>query len=315
MIAKDLNDMGKPRRTFKGSGFARFSDGTRVKAWFTLVQLIDTQLMFITDIKRPIWDWVAASIELTSFHGTLQDGRPVSVQGFFIIENKQAPQGKTRLIGYSSNWIIGEPNINEATSIFFELVNFRFLGTENEVFIEGSTQRSTLSLMTLKLGEREIKLRWEPDYDRVVAALRAQHGVQVTCTATATIENSADIDLAIAMMETLCDIMTVARGTLVSWTSFDVKAGGSRPPLYSRYRDSVTRPFVGIELINSADREHTKSFLERGFLRCQEIAPDFQVKKIARVFSDTRGGSFIESRSLLIGVLVEYLASVRSRLE
>ena len=51
-----------------------------------------------------------------------------------------------------------------------------------------------------------------------------------------------------------------------------------------------------------------------GFLRCQELEPDFQIRNIARSFIETRNGSFIESRSLLIGVLAEYLASVRARL-
>jgi hypothetical protein len=314
MTVKDLNRLGTRRRVFKGSGFARFSDGIEVKASFTLAQLIDTQLLFIADVRRPIWDFMTDGLELISFTGALHDGRSVSIQGFFIKETKQAPQGNARLIGYSSHWEIGEPNFKEATSISFDLVNFRFLGIESEIYVEGDRRYSTLSLMTLKLAEREIKLRWVADYDQVVANLRAHSSVQVTCTATTPIKDSTEIDAVISIVDTLCDVMTVARGTLVSWTSFDVNVLRSKLP-YSRYRNSVTRRFVGIELINNTERQYTKSFLERSFSRCQEIAPDFQVRKIARAFTETRDGPFIESRSLLIGVLVEYIASVRARID
>lgn len=314
MTSKDFSKFGRQRRVFKGSGLARFSDGSEVKASLSLAQLTDTQLLFIADVKRPIWDFMVDGLDLDSFSGMLQDGRSVSVKGLFIKENKEASHGRARLIGYSSHWVIGEQNFREATSISFELVNFLFLGTESETFIEGDTRRSTLSLMTLKLGDREIKLRWVAEYEQVVATLQAQHGVQVTCTATTTVKDSDELDTVVSMLDTLCDVMTVARGTLISWTSFDINIKGSELP-YSRYRNSITRRFVGIELIVNTERQYTKSFLERGFSRCKEIAPGFQIRKIARAFTETRDGPFIESRSLLIGVLVEYIASVRAQID
>ncbi len=166
--------------------------------------------------------------------------------------------------------------------------------------------------MTLEIAQRQIKLQWVLDYERVVAILSAQHGVQVTCTATSAIRDTTDIDSVIEIIDTLCDVMTVARGTLVSWTSFDVMVKDSKLP-YSRY-NSVTRPFVGIGLISSNECQNTKLFLERGFSRCQDISPDFQVRKIARSFTETRTGAFLESRALLIFLLVEYIATL-SRLD
>jgi len=314
MTSSDLNRFGTSRRVFKGSGLATFGNGAEVKARFTLAQLVDTRLIFIADIKRPSWNCLADLPTVIGFIGKLIDGRSVSVEGILIKESRQISRYRTRLIGYSGQWIIGKPDFREAASISFNLVNFRFLGTEKEVFIEGDNWRSSLSLMTLKLGDREIKLRQVVDYDQVVASLRAQHGLQVTCIATTIIKDSTELDTTISKIDTLCDVMTVARGTLVNWISFDVITSESELP-YSRYRNSVTRDFSEIELINNSDPQNTKSFIEKGFSRCQEIAPDFQIRQIARAFTETRGGPFIESRSLLIGVLVEYIASVRARLD
>lgn len=314
MTIKDLSNYGARRKVFQGKGIATFNDGSEVQARYTLVQLADADLLFSIHVNRSMWDFLGGTLAAESLRGTLQDGRPVNAHGFLTKESKQSTQAKTRLIGYTSGWEIGETNFREASLISFDIVNFRFFGTENEEFIEGDTKRATSSLMKLSLGKREFTLRWEEDYDQAVASLRAQQGVQVTCTVSTKIEDSAEIDAVIADVETLCDVMTVARGTLVNWTSFDVKSKQSEI-LFSRYRNSITRRFAGTELINSTDRQSTKSFLERGFSRCQEIAPDFQIRKIARAFTETKAGPFIESRSLLIGVLVEYIASVRARID
>jgi hypothetical protein len=314
MTVKDLRKFGILRKIFKGSGLVRFSDGVETRARFTLAQLADTQLLFSADADRSAWDFFTGPLEAVNLTGILSDGRTVSVEGLFLKNTRLASRGKTRLIGYSSHWTLGESDFSEATSVSFELVNFRFLGTETEESVVDGKQCSTLSLMTLNLGDRKVKLRRVPDYDQVEATLRAQRGVQVTCTATTSISSPSELDIIVPFMDSLCDVMSVARGTLICWTSFDINSSEDKPS-YSRYRNSVTRRFAEIELIDDSDRDHTKSFLERGVLRCQELEPDFQIRKVARAFSETRDGPFIESRSLLIGVLAEYLASVRARLD
>lgn len=314
MTIKSLNYYGSRRKVFQGKGIASFTNGSEVQASFSLVQLTDVNLLVSIDVKQKMWNFLANSFELDGLRGTLQDGRPINAYGFFIKESKQTTQSKTSLVGYTSGWEIGEKNFQQASFICFDIVNFRFDGTETEVFIEGKTQRTTSSSMRLSLGKREFTLRWTKNYDQAVATLRAQQGVQVTCTVSTKIEDSTELEAVITDVETLCDVMTVARGTLVNWVSFEVKSKKS-DILFSRYRNSITRRFSGIELISSSDRQSSKSFLERGFSRCQEIAPDFQIRKIARAFTETRAGAFIESRSLLIGVLIEYIASVRARID
>jgi hypothetical protein len=314
MSIKEITKFGIPRKVFKGCGFARLSNGNEVTAQFTLVQLIDAQLVFFADIQHPIWDFLTERLQVNSLSGQLSDGRLVNIDGLFLKETKQKSRNKTRLIGYSSHWVLGEPAFSESTSICFELVNFLFRGTETELIIDNDKQDFRWSIMTLNLGDRAITLRQISNYDQVVATLQSQHGIQITCTATTTIKDASELAETITIIDTLCDVISVARGTLISWTSYDVNTpenGLSQ----SRYRDSVTRRFVGIELIHRSNGRHTKEFLERSFSRCQELEPGFAIRRIARAFTETRDGPFIESRSLLIGVLTEYLASVQARLD
>lgn len=169
--------------------------------------------------------------------------------------------------------------------------------------------------MTLMLGGRQVQLRQAADYDQVMATLRALSGVRVTCTATTTITSLVEIEDVVSMMDSLCGVMSVARGTLISWTSLEIPVTDGVSP-YSQYRSSVSRPFEEVGLIRDDDSVSTKHFLEEGFRRSKELGKDFPVRAIVHDFIETRGGgTFIENRSLRIAVLVEYLANIHAQLE
>lgn len=315
MTARALQKFGVLRTVFRGTGSIRLSDGSDVRTRFTLGQLANTRLLICADVERPSWSFLPDNLEAESLQGTLKDGRKISATGLFIKEINAAPGvNRTRLVAYSGYWTISGPSIDGQASVVFELVNFSYLGTEHEIQVVNGFEHGALSLMKLTLGGREVQLRWIADYDQAMATLRAQGGVQVTCTATSTISESSEIDAVVSMIDTLCDTMSVARGTLTSWTSFEVHTADEVSP-YSQYRNSVTRRYTGIELIGENDRQNTKSFLQEAFRKCEELDKAFQVRKIARAFVETRDGPFIESRSLLVAVLAEYLANVRAQLE
>lgn len=315
MAIKDLKRFGAPRKVFRGTGSIRLSDGSESRARFTFGQFDDAQLLICVDIKRSSWDFIGVSHEVESIHGKLTDGRKVNATGLFLKESTAiSSTNKTRLFMYSSQWIIGEADFDGQAEVIFELVNFCFQGTESEIAVINSVKHHKLSLMTLSLGSKQVQIRQISHYDQEVAALRTQRGVRVTCTATTTLSRPSEIDNAISMIDVMCDIMSVARGTLVSWTSFDIQTVNDEKP-YSLFRNSVTRRYASTALINDNDRNHSKLFLENGFQRCSVLHKDFKIRRAARAFTETRDGSFIEARSLQIAVLVEYLTNVKARLD
>ena len=315
MSVKILRKFGVLRRVLRGKGSIGLSDGSDVRnARFTLGQLANTRLLICVDVGRSTGDFWFGRLEAKTLQGTLTDGRKISAKGLWIRETQGALFGKkAKLILHSEHWTIGDSSIDGQVSVVFELVNFRFSGTEPEIRMVNGFEHGTL-IMTLILGDRQVQLRPIADYDQAIATLRAQSGVQVTCTATTAISAPSEIEAIVSMVDTLCDVMSVARGTLVSWTSLEIRTADELSP-YSQYRSSVTRRYAQIELIENDDSQNTKRFLEEGFRKCEELDDDFKVRKIARAFIETKDGPFIESRSLLIAVLVEYLANVRARLE
>jgi hypothetical protein len=316
MTIKELKKFGTLRRTFRGKGIISLSNGSELPTRFTLAQQSDGQLLLSADINLSVWEFAASKIEVQKLTGVLLDGRVANVSGpiFLKAVNSVTGTNKARLIAYLSNWTLGNSNFSGSALSTFEIVNFRFLGTQCEVIAKEGVERGTLSLMPLALGNRDVQLRQVSNYTEAEVALQARRGVEVTCTATTTLNSFEDMGGAVSVVDTLCDVMSVARATLISWTSFEVTASDSTP-LYSQCRNSVTRRYAGTELIHRNDPHQTKRFLERGFTRCRELDQDFQMRRIARAYTETRDGPFIETRSLLIAVLAEYLAGVRVRLD
>lgn len=314
MTSKGLDKFGVLRRAFQGAGLIRFQNGEEFEAQFTLAQHYDGQLLFSADLARPIWDFFGRQFEVESLTGTLSDGRPVNLLDPIFLKETSPSNSGTRLVGFPSRWAIGQMDFDSPAFVTFELVNFLFLGTEVETVTRDGLERSTLSLLPLNLGGTEVEVRWSPDYKQVESTLRAQKGVQVTCIVRKTIHSAAEVGDAESAIEALCNLMSVARGTLVSWTSYDIHAS-NEAPYYSFYRNSVTRRYAGIQLIQDHRIHETKSFLEEGFKLYGGLDEEYQMGRVARAYTEARAGPFLETRSMLIAVLAEYLAGVRARLE
>jgi hypothetical protein len=314
MTIKSLREFGTIRRSHVGRGLISLSNRSKLACRFTLAQRSDGQLLFSAAVNLPTWDFAAGNIRVESLTGVLADGRPVTVPGSIVLKTVRpiSDTAKTRLIGYLDEWFIGNREFWEDADVSFCLVNFRFLGTESELRLRNNGLCSTLSVMSLNLGKRRMRLKQVEDYEEVEASLRARGNVEVTCVATTTINSGEELDEAVSAIETLSDVMSVARATLVSWISLEVTNLAGRP-VFSQSRSSVTRRFAGIELIHRSDPGQTKEFLEKAFVRCRELHQDFPMRRIARAYTETRDGPFVESRSLLIAVLAEYLAGVRAR--
>lgn len=318
MSIKSLKKYGIVKKVFKGKGTLKFKSGAIYSCRFTLGQFSNANLLISADINcLPIeFFFRHVNDEIEELKGTLLDKRPIQLVGPIYLRKMDATSNKqnSRLIIHVSQCVIGVLEFSKPATVSFEISNFLFTGTEKEIHKVDEQEQNEFSLLPLKLGDREIQIRKVSNYKEVETILWAQKGVETTCTANTNIDNPAELDEIISTIDALCDMASVARGTLINWSAFEIKALGGAP-IFSTYRDSVIRRYASFELLKRSDVQNSKHFLERGYLRSLELAAEFQITRIARAFTETRDGPFIETRSLLIAVLTEYLAGIRSRLD
>jgi hypothetical protein len=321
MQIEDLEKFGFFRQTFLGDGFVKLADGSQAEGKFAIAQRDDGQLFFKIDFTPPAWKILNDDDFIQELTGTLSDGRPANLNAPLFIKEISPPTLTkdgliVTVIGYPSKCEFGKKQFNTSAVAIFDLVNCLFLGTEAEKVIDEKGQlKEAKPLMTINLGERQVELRQIPQYKQAESILRAQRGVQITCTAKTPIENFSKIDEVVSTIEALCYLMSIARGTLISWSSFNIFDSDDELPLYSVYLNTITRNYDGNALIRETPQHHTKTFLETGFVRYKKMDEDFQIRRITRAYVETRSGPFLETRAMLIGVLAEYLANVQARLE
>jgi hypothetical protein len=318
MSIKSLRKYGIVKRAFKGKGTLKLKSGTIYRCRITLGQFTNANLLICADINcLPIeFFFRHAKDEVEELKGTLLDERPIQLVGPIYLRKMEATPNKqnSRLIIHVSQCVIGGLAFVRPATVSFDISNFLFNGTEIETHIVDGQEQSDFSLLPLKVRDREIQIRKVSNYKEIETILWAQKGVETTCIASTSIDDPTELDEITSVMDTICDVASVARGTLINWNALEVKTIQGNP-VYLRYRDSVIRRYASFELIKRDNIQQSKDFLERGCLRCIELANEFQIKRIARAFTETRDGPFIETRSLLIAVLTEYLAGIRSRLD
>lgn len=318
----NFKEFGASRKTFQGTGIVKLTNGSQTKADFAVMQRDDGQLFFKMLFTPPAWEILNESDFIEEITGTLSDDRLATLSAPIFIKNHSFPSPtedgwSVTVAGFPSRFEIGDKEFKDSSIIIFDLVNCLFLGTEREkeYYDDGQRKSSDLSLLTLNLGERLVKLKQSYEYGQTKATLRAQKGIQVTCTAETKIGGSQEVRKIISLMDTVCSLMSVARGTLVNWISFDVFDVVNEIPIYSVYFNSVTQNFAELAPIREIPQQNTKLFLESGYMRYQQLDKDYQIKRISRAYVETRSGSFLETRTMLIGVLAEYLANVQAKLE
>ena len=228
----------------------KFHDRTEVPAKFTLAQTSETDLVFTACVPLLSWEHEHRALGVDRLLGELSDGRSVSIDGLIVLYTElNFPLKKTYLTGYASNFVFGTPEFESEASISFELTNFLFMGNEFEKRLSGNIREARRPLLSLRLDGRVITIRQKDEYEKIRIDLEARRGVKVTCTAKTTIKNSSEINEITEMIAGLCDVISIARSTLVNWTSYDVMAQDGRV-IFSSYRNSVTRNYSGIALIH-----------------------------------------------------------------
>ena len=106
----------------------------------------------------------------------------------------------------------------------------------------------------------------------------------------------------------ICDLLTFARGTLISWVYYDlVSDSGER--LFSHHVPAVTRPYsAGLPLISPGHkRTRELRFIVESLSPYRRLRTEHGSRAVVQAFAEVRGAGFMDTRALLAVSLIEYL--------
>jgi hypothetical protein len=312
-----LDNYGEFRHIFEGSGIIRVTQDNLDEGQFLFGQKSNGTLIIFAELTNPSFPFTTQPEVVEIVHCSLESGQDVDLVGPYYISRFNYSMNDEEETKVTITWIatdirIGSGEVSEEYVVNFELTNFLFRGTEMaEVMMEGHRVRSN-SLFPVTFQEIDVFFQQIPEYKQAKARIKAQNGVEITATGSIEIEENKKIDDVIEFMDKICDLLTIARGTIISWTSLSVEKDDE--VIISIYRNSLTGRFINFGVLNENNSDETRKFLETGFEHYINLDENYRLREIARAYASTRSSSFLEERCLLIGVLAEYIASVNARL-
>lgn len=303
--------MTTSRIRFSGDdGILDYGDGREVRCSFEIRQHGNADVYLQCQHDREDWmhlefeDPQAAPLRL---RGMTRDGRPIVLDGGLTPVRVRLGSE-----GHAITYFCGGPHAARLTDEWegpalarFALTNLLFRGRR----VAAPDARRGLSV---DIAGRRIALLQVPEYTELEGALKESHGIEVTCHAEVSISGRQDLEEAVEAVDRLTYLLTLATGTVVSWTAYDVvdAAGVS---LREVVRSAVTKPYAGPSLIDTRDANVLGVFLESLYAEYLRLDPTYQLARVIHARTDVNGGGFLETRAFATAVLLEYVVGTYLR--
>jgi len=145
-------------------------------------------------------------------------------------------------------------------------------------------------------------------YAQAIQSLKAEHNVDITCSASVTTTSSITDRTVRMAINRLCSLLSLARGCMISWIYYEVLSSNEQP-LRRFHCDAITKPFSSTrELIASNPPQDTEAFIGQTYERYLAADKEFGVFKAIQAFTDAKCPTdFLQMRSLKAVVVMEYL--------
>ena len=219
-----LKDYGNCLCQYHGKGIITLEDGKKFDCLFEAGQLTNGQVLLLCDFLPPLPTYL--SISATNFEGTTSDGFRICATEAFDETSYLPDIPIDRSSGVRAAFHIYQITVQivedeRSQLLHFGITNFEFIGTEPTRAPDNSFHL-TLPL-DLQSDSRSTRLLIKPlDLNgKIMRRLRTLKSVDVSCEASAEISADGDVAVVTEVVDDLCYILSVARGTKIQWVYCD----------------------------------------------------------------------------------------------
>lgn len=191
------------------------------------------------------------------------------------------------------------------TNLSFEPSEFDSIAPENESI------RKAVQL-PLEIEGLRLALRPVANYDEVLAALAATHGVDVTCEAIVPVESLVGLSSPEELGEVdnkinrLCTLLTLATGTRVRRYGLDF-VGDNGEVVMSFLQQAVTSRFKPHPFPQPVAAENLKVFVEQAFPLLPQMEQLWGIEEVISSYIDAREGNLLTAIGVKLSVCMEIL--------
>lgn len=311
-----LSDFGPVFRKYEGIGQMQVADDIFYDCEFELAQYRDGKIILMCAKQNGS---VIHDEKTFVLNGITPNGKNISVKGNAIVRNaithtSTYPGEEAYFTRYfywfygDTSLIFGDVQDSEGVQLRFGLTNFEFIGTD----VEEVANSMRLSCLSLNIEGASITIHQHPDYDALMKMLKAAGGVCITCEAQVRIENEDIINAVVEKVTDLCLLLSLARGTLITWLYYDV-VHSEGEVIATIHKHPKTREYTGsMPVIDSRLPNDIKQFVETTYTRTKELDPTYNFRLIVHSYIEVRGNAFLEIRMLALSSLIDLIVTTHS---
>lgn len=252
----------------------------------------------------------------SSFDGTTIEGYELSVTGRIrqmnYLPNLPSEQMGTWIAFRLDKLSVQTVQESQIQSVRFGITNFKFIGTA--AFREKN--QFTLALpLKLESRDRLINLHIRPvgKYEKTMQKVQTLKDIDVTCEAITNASSSDEARQLEEVIDSLCRILSVARGTKVQWIYCDYYDGASRRVRRTHF-NHITAPFCPLAIIDSGieGRNETQTFIEGAYRVYVDRRVDYELDRgiIDAYLNAKAENDYLEMRGAKLAVALEKLKAV-----
>lgn len=295
-----LEDRGKIVRTYRGSGHTE-NEGQKISGRFRLIQLANADLylecytqedlVYVDDLFRsgPLETYL-------HFKGKTNQKQHIDVTLLQQLTGRIEPYDMSSKYRHTYQIDCQQARIasnlqKKPSSIRFSIVNFRYSGEE----------------ITFELGDTVLTLGKVENYETLTRLIAATRGVDVTCYATASIEDINSVANFEKILEDVCTLLSLARGNYVTWINYDVMSEDGSVIL-SYFRNVRTRKFTPLYTINHEYDLMTKNYVETTYSNLAQAVEKWDIGHIILDYVESKQEGYImEGSGIRLAVCMEMM--------
>ena len=311
-----LKNYGNCLCEYHGKGVIILDNGKKFDCLFGAGQLTNGQVLLLCDFLPPLPTYL--SISATKFEGTTSDGFRICATEAFS-ETSYLPD-----IPIDRSWevwaafhihkiVIQIAEGGQSQSLHFGITNFEFIGTEPTRGPDNSFYL-TLSLdLQSDSGSTRLLIKPLDLNGKIMKRVRTLKGIDVSCEIIVEIHADGDVAVVTELVDDLCYILSVARGTKIQWVYCDSYDGSGK--LLSRNLCSrITKPYCPLKIIHPAagGGKETKTFIEQAYPAYVNRHKSYKLDKgTIDAYLDAKAeADFLEMRGVKFAVSMEILKKV-----
>lgn len=308
----ELSRYGKVLRTYKGRGNLQLKAKGLFECSFEVVQLVDGAIRAQCDFLNKnlsqlnsLVTYLIDGVEIQSMTGFTEDDKKVKLGRQILcisINHRIATDPKaviiTLLATEMSVYLKGERN--QLTTLRFGITNFEFEGNVARERKAKNHHTFDRGILSANLSFGEIRIERLPNYEEVIANLRATQGIEPTAEILLELHQNHNIEWAKKVVDRLCTIISLAKGTKIAWIYLD---GYDTEGLncFTIHKNAVTRPYSGVSasVIDPAHPNDVKELIEKGYDQLERGDNEYMLTRAIDSYLEAKHPhSYLESKAL-----------------